>query len=136
MECHLELCDALMDSDAQGFVQRASVFNAFRRPAKNWSETGLFPSQVVLMVAPFASTSVRLLIEKFSPMGSYFDKDREEAAFHSGLKKPDDAAQYVPVWRVEEERVFALVNPIGGHCHQAFSVGEGGDGIVVGQRVL
>jgi len=30
-------------------------------------------------------------------MGSYFDKDREEAPFHSGLKKPDDVAQYVPV---------------------------------------
>ena len=112
------------------------MLDALGRSSKDWSETGLVQYQVVLILAPFVSPSVCLLIEKFSPMSSNVDKDLEEAPLHSGLKKPDDAAQYVPIWRVEEERVFALPNLIVSHCCQAFRVGEEGNGFVMDQRVL
>jgi len=79
-----------------------------------WAKT--IPSYIVEVTSTFVCPSICLFIEKLSPMGSDFDKHGEEAQTHPLVENHDDAGEYVSVWGVSKEGIFALPHPIRGYC--------------------
>jgi len=125
-----------MHSGPDGLVHGTSVFDSLISPKEGRIWAGAIPLHVVDILLSFVGPSVCLFVEKFTPMGSDFDKHGEEVKTHPLAENLDDAGEYIPVRGMTKEKVLALPHPIRSHCHESFGVCENHSGLVVGERVF
>jgi len=93
VERELQFGHLQMHSGPKGLVHGASVFDSLISPREGRMWARAIPSYVVDIHSSFLGPSVCLFVEKFTLMGSSFDKHGEEAKTHFVVKNLDDASK-------------------------------------------